>query len=293
MTETAAQPVAAEVDAWLSRFESALTEGDTAAAAELFTEDSFWRDLVSFTWNLKTVEGRAGVKDMLDHTLAAHEAARLAHDRAADRGRRHLRRVDRVRDRGRPRPRPPAPARRPGVDAADDALRAQGPRGAARRRAPARGRARRRPRPRDVARGPRARGARARPHDPARRRHRRRRPGRDRARRPPAAARRPDDHRRAQRAPRRLLAQALQVALPPRPGLVRPPAVHQVPRELAGLLAEGQDRRLAGDVHAGHGAQLLDLHDRQERALRRGRPASGWSSSSATARRSRCGPSSS
>ena len=59
MTETAAQPVAAEVDAWLSRFDSALTEGDTAAAAELFTEDSFWRDLVSFTWNLKTVEGRA------------------------------------------------------------------------------------------------------------------------------------------------------------------------------------------------------------------------------------------
>jgi putative flavoprotein involved in K+ transport len=70
MTETAAQPVAAEVDAWLQRFESALTEGDTAAAAALFTEDSFWRDLVSFTWNLKTVEGRAGIKDMLDHTLA-------------------------------------------------------------------------------------------------------------------------------------------------------------------------------------------------------------------------------
>jgi len=70
MTETAAQPVAAEVDAWLARFDSALTEGDTAAAAALFTEDSFWRDLVSFTWNLKTVEGRAGVKDMLDHTLA-------------------------------------------------------------------------------------------------------------------------------------------------------------------------------------------------------------------------------
>jgi putative flavoprotein involved in K+ transport len=70
MTETAAQPVAAEVEAWLERFDSALTAGDTAAAAELFTEDSFWRDLVSFTWNLKTVEGRAGVKDMLDHTLA-------------------------------------------------------------------------------------------------------------------------------------------------------------------------------------------------------------------------------
>ena len=136
------------------------------------------------------------------------------------------------------------------------------PRGAG---APARRRARRRPRPRDLAGGapPRGRGARA--HAPALRRDRRRRPGRDRARRAAAPARRPDDHRRAQRAPRRLLAQALQVALPARPGLVRPPALHQVPRELAGVLAEGQDRRLAGDVHAGDGAQLLGLHDRQAR----------------------------
>jgi len=70
MTETAAHPVAEQVDAWLSRFEEALTQGDAAAAAELFTEDSFWRDLVSFTWNLKTVEGREGVKDMLEATLA-------------------------------------------------------------------------------------------------------------------------------------------------------------------------------------------------------------------------------
>ena len=56
------------------------------------------------------------------------------------------------------------------------------------------------------------------------------------------------------------LAQALQVALPARPGLVRPPAVPAVPRPLAGVLAEGQDRRLAGDVRQGHGAELLALH---------------------------------
>ncbi len=41
--------------------------------------------------------------------------------------------------------------------------------------------------------------------------------------------RRADDHRRAQRASRRLVAQALQVAVPARSGLVRPPALHQVP----------------------------------------------------------------
>ena len=69
MTDTAVQPAHA-VDQWLARFEEALTAGDTAAAAELFLEDSYWRDLVAFTWNLKTVEGRDGVADMLGETLA-------------------------------------------------------------------------------------------------------------------------------------------------------------------------------------------------------------------------------
>jgi putative flavoprotein involved in K+ transport len=69
MTDTAVEPAAAEVGEWLSRFEEALTQGDTAAAAELFADESFWRDLVAFTWNLRTVEGPAGVKDMLDRTL--------------------------------------------------------------------------------------------------------------------------------------------------------------------------------------------------------------------------------
>ena len=129
--------------------------------------------------------------------------------------------------------------------------------------------------------------------DAALRRDRRRRPGRDRARRAAAPARRADDHRRAQRAPRRLLAQALQVAVPARPGLVRPPAVPHVPRELAGVLAEGQDRRLARDVHEGHGAQLLGLTRRSSAPPTTRRRGSGRWSSSATAPRSRCGRSSS
>ena len=70
MTDTAVEPATTEVEEWLSRFDEALTAGDSAAAAELFLDDSYWRDLVAFTWNLKTVEGPAGVKDMLDHALA-------------------------------------------------------------------------------------------------------------------------------------------------------------------------------------------------------------------------------
>jgi putative flavoprotein involved in K+ transport len=70
MSTTAVQPIAAEVDQWLSRFDAALAQGDAAAAAELFLDDSYWRDLVAFTWNLKTVEGPAEIRDMLEHTLA-------------------------------------------------------------------------------------------------------------------------------------------------------------------------------------------------------------------------------
>jgi putative flavoprotein involved in K+ transport len=70
MSTTATPPVAAEVDQWLSRFGDALAQGDSAAAAELFVEDCFWRDLVAFSWNIKTMEGRAGVQEMLEHTLA-------------------------------------------------------------------------------------------------------------------------------------------------------------------------------------------------------------------------------
>src|SRR5207302_1644352 len=70
MSTTAAPRVVAEVDQWLSRFDEALTRGDSGAAAELFGQDSYWRDLVAFTWNITTVEGQAGVRHMLEYTLA-------------------------------------------------------------------------------------------------------------------------------------------------------------------------------------------------------------------------------
>ena len=57
------------VDTWLSDFEQALTGGDVERASEMFAPECYWRDLVAFTWNIKTVEGRAGVADLLRHTL--------------------------------------------------------------------------------------------------------------------------------------------------------------------------------------------------------------------------------
>jgi putative flavoprotein involved in K+ transport len=63
---------------WLSSFEKALASGDPAAAARLFAEESYWRDLVTFTWNIKTVEGPAGVRDMLAATLAGTKPSNFA-----------------------------------------------------------------------------------------------------------------------------------------------------------------------------------------------------------------------
>src|ERR1700693_5303955 len=54
---------------WLADFERALTTRDIDAAAGLFVDDCFWRDLVAFTWNITTVEGTAGVRQILSQTL--------------------------------------------------------------------------------------------------------------------------------------------------------------------------------------------------------------------------------
>ncbi|XDA99241.1 NAD(P)/FAD-dependent oxidoreductase [Sulfitobacter sp. LCG007] len=59
------------VTQFLDDFGAALEAGDIARVTEMFNEDCYWRDLVSFTWNIKTVEGRDAVADMLRHQLAA------------------------------------------------------------------------------------------------------------------------------------------------------------------------------------------------------------------------------
>jgi putative flavoprotein involved in K+ transport len=58
-----------QVSEWLSKFGGALDRTDPAAAAEMFHEESYWRDLVSFTWNIKTAEGRDNIKAMLEATV--------------------------------------------------------------------------------------------------------------------------------------------------------------------------------------------------------------------------------
>jgi len=57
------------VDAWFAQFEAALRDRDVPRAAGMFATTCFWRDLVAFSWNITTVEDRAGVTDLLTQTL--------------------------------------------------------------------------------------------------------------------------------------------------------------------------------------------------------------------------------
>ena len=54
---------------WLTGFGAALERGDIEAASSMFAEESYWRDLVSFTWNIKTMEGRDDIAEMLHAQL--------------------------------------------------------------------------------------------------------------------------------------------------------------------------------------------------------------------------------
>src|SRR5512137_2910229 len=56
--------------AWLADFTSALERQDVDAAVALFDADSYWRDLVSFTWNICTQEGPQAIREMLQARLA-------------------------------------------------------------------------------------------------------------------------------------------------------------------------------------------------------------------------------
>ena len=125
-----------EVSDWLAAFGAALERADIDAATAMFAEESYWRDLVSFTWNLKTMEGRGQIADMLGAQLEhvrptgftivgeANEAEGVT-DGWFD-----FETADRARSWSHP------PARRPVLDTADHDGRAQGSRGAEPHHAP-------------------------------------------------------------------------------------------------------------------------------------------------------------
>ena len=60
----------AAAETWLEAFAAALAGGDPHAVVSLFDPECLWRDLVAFTWNLRTEEG--------PEAITARLAARLA-----------------------------------------------------------------------------------------------------------------------------------------------------------------------------------------------------------------------
>jgi putative flavoprotein involved in K+ transport len=59
----------AQVSSWLADFGAAVSRGEFARATSMFGDESYWRDLVSFTWNLKTAEGPQQIQAMLEATM--------------------------------------------------------------------------------------------------------------------------------------------------------------------------------------------------------------------------------
>lgn len=59
-----------EVTTLLEVFGGALSRGDIAAAVSCFQDDCYWRDLVTFTWNLHTSESKDQIAAMLGTQLA-------------------------------------------------------------------------------------------------------------------------------------------------------------------------------------------------------------------------------
>ncbi|HLV80922.1 MAG TPA: NAD(P)/FAD-dependent oxidoreductase, partial [Chthonomonadaceae bacterium] len=58
-----------QVSDWLAALGAALARGDAEEAADLFGADSYWRDLVAFTWNITTAEGNTSVRQMIEQAV--------------------------------------------------------------------------------------------------------------------------------------------------------------------------------------------------------------------------------
>lgn len=61
---------ALQITAWLEQFENALAGGDIPSVTALFDDDCYWRDMLAFTWNIKTLEGGDAIAAMLGATLS-------------------------------------------------------------------------------------------------------------------------------------------------------------------------------------------------------------------------------
>ncbi|MBI1942632.1 MAG: nuclear transport factor 2 family protein, partial [Betaproteobacteria bacterium] len=57
-------PASPQTTRWLEAFTAALAQRDPRAVAELFVPDCYWRDLLAFTWDIRTHEGREALSGL-------------------------------------------------------------------------------------------------------------------------------------------------------------------------------------------------------------------------------------
>jgi putative flavoprotein involved in K+ transport len=77
MTDLSTHPTQI-ASAWLADFNTVLERNDIEAAVALFAPDSYWRDLVAFTWNICTQESPAAIRTMLKARLMDVKPRRFA-----------------------------------------------------------------------------------------------------------------------------------------------------------------------------------------------------------------------
>ena len=84
------------VNEWLKHFEAALSTNRFSDAANLFVDQGQWRDLLAFTWHIRTMSGKHEILHTLQQTTpkAKPTGLSLAEERTPPRGcgrtRRHL-----------------------------------------------------------------------------------------------------------------------------------------------------------------------------------------------------------
>src|SRR5260370_40894175 len=68
----------------LNALDKALSAGEVGRVVDLFQTDCYWRDLVTFTWNIKTMEGKEQVRDRLKARLVDRKPSNWKIDDAED-----------------------------------------------------------------------------------------------------------------------------------------------------------------------------------------------------------------
>src|ERR1700759_988901 len=53
--------IAVAAEHWLAQFEAALSDADATALSRLFHPDSYWRDVLAFSWTLQTWNGAEAI----------------------------------------------------------------------------------------------------------------------------------------------------------------------------------------------------------------------------------------